>query len=306
MYEFDKLISSIDSQVTTDQRDTEIVYNPSSPSYFDINRFIDNIRKKSLEENRAYFENSHFINAYDITSSCIRQTVYRLLKVPVVIKEDVWLPVSFRAKLGKAIHDFIQSNYEFTEVEISMRVPSIRISLRIDALINNNVLVEIKSLPFKDYIKVVKTKTPRISDFKQMVLYKYILENYLSEIKQTPVSNNKVKPKLDNYNIQYFQLIYVAHDVLSSDFSTYSEMMKYISNFKKIVDSRHNQFFFISSLDFDLSSLNLESYVSEIVEKISEINKFVSSNKIPPINHKFIDKKQCYFCQFSQICSKDS
>lgn len=304
---FDDLISSISTIVdeqSNEKEKVDVQVDKPSVSMFNIDQFVDFIKQASIEDNRRFFNESKYIIASDITNSCIRQTVFRLLKVPTTIREDVWLPVRFRSYLGKAIHSFIQDHYNFSEIEVSMRVPSINVSLRIDAIINNNVLVEVKSLPFKDYVNIVKSRSPRFGDFKQLTLYKYIIENYLDEIKSVPLDEIRTQPpKLDSYNIDTFQIIYVAHDVISTDFESISDMYKYISWFKKVVNSKDNQFYFICCLDFKLDSIpNLNGLIDEIKEHIKEINYYVNNSTIPPMNHKFVNKKMCYFCQYGQIC----
>jgi len=61
-----------------------------------------------------------------------------------------------RSTIGTAIHDFVQSNTnQFTESEVSLKIPSIKFSGRLDNLIGPNILVEIKSCTYSDYEKLL-------------------------------------------------------------------------------------------------------------------------------------------------------
>jgi len=96
---------------------------------------------------------------------------------------DKWLPILLRSTIGTAIHEFIQSNTnQFTEGEVSLKIPSIKFSGRLDNLIGPNILIEIKSCTYADYEKIIRTRKPRVSDFYQAIVYKYILENILMRL----------------------------------------------------------------------------------------------------------------------------
>jgi len=50
------------------------------------------------------------------------------------------------AHVGNAIHDFIQKKYNFTGTEVSLESTQHRIHCRVDALIDNQIVVEIKTV----------------------------------------------------------------------------------------------------------------------------------------------------------------
>jgi hypothetical protein len=160
---------------------------------FDVAIFAQEVASKAENKNRVYAEVASNINAYDIADNCIRQIVYKLTQTPVKSFGDKWLPLSFRSTLGSACHDFIQGiSTQFTESEISLKVPSIRFSGRLDNLIGYNVLVEIKSCTYNDYKKIIRDQKPRLADFYQVMTYKYVLENHLEEAKKPEIKTRTV------------------------------------------------------------------------------------------------------------------
>ncbi len=304
MSDYDFLLNNLqNSPCIIPSRPTETICSPVG-QLFTIDNFITNVYNKSLEKNKSMMEESKHINAYDIAKNCIREIVYRLQKHPVEVSADNWLPLKFRAMIGSAIHDFIQTNYPFTENEISLRVPSLKTSVRIDSLINNDILVEIKGLPFKDYDQVLRKNQPRSDDFLQAVLYKYLIENHLSEIKSVDPSLLRSQlPQLNKYKIDTIQFIYVAHDLISSDISSIKQAFEIVDNLKKILNSKKNQFYFISVLNINVKDLDLVPYYDYITKKIKKINDHIDSNTIPDNNDEFLDGN-CYFCQYRRVCSK--
>ena len=151
---------------------------------FDIEVFAEELRRKSENKNRGYLTAAKNINAYDVANNCIRQIVYKLSGTPIKSYADRWLPIFLRTALGSAVHNFLQENTkQFTEQEVSLKVPSLKFSGRLDALIGNNILIEIKSMPYDEYEKAIRTNTPRNKDFIQALLYVYMLENHIDEIK---------------------------------------------------------------------------------------------------------------------------
>ena len=170
---------------------------------FCVQEFINTIKVKSSEKNINYIENSENMNAYDIAHQCIRIPYFRIKKYPVANYENSWLPIEFRARFGNAAHDMLQDySTTFTETEACLKVPSLKLSVRLDAVINNDVVVEIKSCAYADYAKIISSKKPRIHDFQQAILYKYLLENHLDEIKQQKPTRSGSIPKLDKYDIK--------------------------------------------------------------------------------------------------------
>jgi len=272
---------------------------------FDIEDFLTDLARASHSRNKRYLGQATNINGYDIATNCIRQIMFKLLNTPIESYCDSWLPVMMRANLGSAMHDFIQDNSKsFTEWECSMKVPSIRSSVRLDNLINDNVLVEIKSCTYTDYDKIIRTRRPRDADFYQAMFYRYLLHDHLAEIKSQPEANLRTPaPKLEKYNIDTIQLIYAAHDLLSSESGSISEALKHASAVKKILNSKYNQFYYITAITIDLNSIDTKPYEDFIKEKVQTINYFLEQNKIPGMDNKFV-KNSCFFCLYKKVCKR--
>lgn len=305
-YEKEKIEQEKESQDNTyinDYPATNFI-DDTQPRLFDLQTFGDELYHKSTVRNKNYREYASNINAYDVAVNCIRTVVFKLLKTPITSYADKWLPVGMRSTVGNAIHDFIQLNSEqFTEKEACLKIPSIRFSGRLDGLINDNVLVEIKSVPFKDYKKIIKQNKPRTDDFYQTMCYKYVLENFTSEAKDPSIqTRNGVKPKLDNYKIKFIQFVYVAHDLIAHDIEDLNEALKIIEQLKSLLKSKTNQFYFITQLSINVEQCN--DYEEFIKNKLSSVNYYLNNNKIPPMSDPFIDKKKCFFCPYQQVCRK--
>jgi len=271
---------------------------------FDIELFSEEIKQKSEKENKLRNFYSQTINGYSIGHDCIGSTVLTIQNYPIKSFAHKWLPIVMRAALGNAVHDFIQKNSnQFSEQERSIKVPSIRCSVRLDCLISNNILVEIKSCTYDDYQKILKSETPRIGDFYQTLMYKYLLENYLQEAKSQPLNTLRTSPpSLDKYNIEKLQFIYVAHDILSSDVESFSQCINIVKQVKKILNSKNNKFFFITTLVIDLKNINIEPHLLYVKNKIDRINWYIDNNKIPDSNDEFVDTKKCFFCLYNYNC----
>lgn len=292
---------NFNNQITeTENKDVVIPKNVGVP--FNIQKYCDEVRQKSEEKNRIYQYYAENISGYSIATECIGTTVFKILNYPVEDFSNKWLPIVMRASLGKAVHDTIQENTDqFTEQECSMKVPSIRTSVRLDGLISNNVLVEIKSCTYDDYRKILREQTPRISDFYQVMMYKYIIENYLDECKQQ-TNTRTPPPQLDEYNIDTLQFIYVAHDIMTADVESFSECMKIVKDVKKLLKSKNNQFFFMTSLVLDTNQFDTTPYIDFIKNKIERINWYIDHNKFPTIEDEFVDTKKCFFCLYNNNC----
>jgi len=279
------------------------VYEP-----FNIEIFTKELHERSSIKNQLYREATQNINAYDLATNCIRDIVYKLLNTPVESFADKWLPILLRSTLGTAIHNFIQDNSDqFTEREISLKIPSKRVSIRLDNLIGSNILVEIKSLPYSEYEKIIRSCRPRIGDFYQTMAYKYFLENFLDEIKsygsEVIKSGKKINlPLLDKYDIQKVQFIYVAHDVTATDVESFDEIIERIRQLKKLLNSKSNTFFFITTLVVDVTNNIADPYIDYIRKKLDRINYYLDNGKIPGDDDEFVDKKKCFFCLYKKLC----
>lgn len=304
------LLSDIEETVENVEKSEPTISEPqpqtTENALFTVENFIRDLKRVSIENNRNIYDDSQYMNAYDVASNCIREIVFKLLKYPIKDYTHAWLPILLRSTIGKAVHDFIQSNSTvFTEQECSLKVPSIRVSGRVDCLINDNVLVEIKSCTYADYHKILTTQKPRIADFYQVLLYKYLLENHLPEIQSQPRDTLRSDPpKLKKYNIDKVQFIYVAHNIFSQSVTSVNQALQYVSQLKKALKSRYNKFHFIAVLNIDLKSINMEEYLEYMLSKIRSVNMYLESNKLPGIDDHFVDTKKCYFCMFQNVCKE--
>lgn len=270
---------------------------------FDTSIFNEELREKSEVKNKNFSKFSKNINAYSISSECICAVIMKILGYPIKSFADKWLPLVMRGTIGSAIHDVIQDNTkQFTEVECSMKVPSIRFSGRIDGIIGNNILCEIKSCTYSDYEWIIKNQAPRKADFYQLIAYKYIIENYLKEIQNGESKLRTPPPKLDKYEIDTIQFIYVAHDLCSADVDSIKDAFYIVDHTKKMFKSKYNQFYFMTSLVLDTNCFNVEKYIGFVKEKIELINYYVEHNKLPTESDKYIDKKKCFFCMYKDSC----
>ena len=269
---------------------------------FDLQYFCNEIREKSIKDNKAYHAYASNISGYSIASECIGTTVLKILSYPVEDFSNSWLPLIMRSCLGKSVHDVIQENSDqFTEQECSMKIPSIRTSVRLDGLIGNNVLVEIKSCTYDDYRKILKSQAPRTADFYQCMFYKYIIENYLEEC-QKQTNTRTPPPALNKYDIDTLQFIYVAHDIMASDVESFSECVKIVKDVKKMLKSKHNQFFYMTSVVLNIEDFDTTPYMDFIKRKVERINYYIDNNKIPTQDDEFIDTKKCFFCLYYKSC----
>lgn len=278
---------------------------PTSPvKLFDVQDFIQVLADNSAVKNEKAKTYSNSINSYDVAHNCIREVIFKILNYPVESYRDVWLPIMLRAFLGNAIHDFIQTNYpHFTETEISVKVPSIRASTRMDCLINNNVLVEIKSCTYDDYYKIIKNQRPRDPDFYQTIYYKYLLENHLQEA-QAQQGTRSAVPQHPFYKIDTIQVVYVAHDLASAECKSMAECIKVAKEVKQMLNSKINHFHFITAITLDLKAIDVTPYEQWIVGKVNDINKYLDNKTIPPMNNPYINSAGCHFCMYKKVCAQ--
>lgn len=271
---------------------------------FDVDGFVEDVKAKSEEVNKKIADNTIMINSYAIAHDCIRESFFKINNYPAKSYQHSYVPLMLKATLGNGVHDFIQTNSSvFTELETSVKVPSIRVSCRMDALINDDVIVEIKSCTFKDFETILKQQKPRDADFLQVTLYKYLLENHLEEAKQQ-TNTRTPPPQLNKYDIKYFQFIYVANDILAADSENISAALNDVSRVKKVLNSKYNQFYFINTVTIDLSTFNITPHYNWIVTKINTLNNYLNNNKIPPMNDPYINSKGCFFCIYKDICNQ--
>ena len=241
-------------------------YNESNVNPFSVDKLTNLIFNKLSKQ---YYND--LFNSTDILE-CFQKSVFKKDKVPIpsIMNQNNFLKLEFKKLLGNAIHKFIQENYsDFTEIELKLIVPSINVSIRLDALIGNSILIEIKSCESKKYHEIISS-TFREKDLLQALLYKYVLENYYDEIKKS------TNLKYINYDIKTIQLIYICND-----FGTL----------------QNNEFIKIFTLD--LSKLDITKQIDDIKQRITFLNN-QSTDKID----FFLKKDECIYCNWNKLCDK--
>lgn len=276
-------------------------------TFFDIEKFSNELKDQSIIKNKKRLSRkSQNITGYDICNTCIQQILFKLRNTPLEAYADPWLPIVMRTEIGNAAHLFLQNHTtQFTEIEANLKVPSIKFYGKADFLIGSDVLGEIKTCTYSDYKQILKNNKPREKDYLQAMTYVYMLENYLDEIKSDSTHIHQdagVKPKLDKYNIDYIQFVYIAHDIVSADIESMIEMNKIVKEVKSQLNSKRNPFFFITSLVLKLSEEDKEKIFSFIKRKIEAIHQYYDSNKNPLINDEFVDHSNCFFCPYNTLC----
>lgn len=279
--------------------------NESSNNYrkFAIDTFVKEMKDNSITSNKSRYSTTRF-NAYDIASNCIRNVLFRIYKTPLNSYEDTWLPVKLRTTIGSACHDFLQSSKIFTEKEVYLRIPSKNISVKIDGLIDKNVLVEIKTCAYDDFDEIHRTNAPRIKDMYQAFLYRHLLENYLEESISQDVSDKQYNiPKHEKYDIKAIQFIYICNELLSMHDTSIEDDVKFSREIKKKYSSKRNPFWFIKVITVE----NLDNYSSitnHLVDKLNSLNEFFNKNMMPNMQNKYVDKSGCFFCLYKDVCKK--
>jgi hypothetical protein len=177
-------------------------------------------------------------------------------------------------------------------------------SVKIDCLTGLNTVVEIKTCSYADYAKILKSNNARVEDFYQALLYRYLLENYIDEAKQQDIDLKKYNlPVHDKYDITTIQMIYVCHELFSSDYSSLDQAVAESKELKKQLNTKYNYMWFIKAINYDMTAADYSSHIAMLADKIKVSNEFIQSNTIPPLNHKYVDKKKCFFCLYKKNCS---
>ena len=291
-----------DSWVLPAEKTIEEVDN--NISLFDIQEFGRELYEKSAKKNKARaLRPNQNITGYDIAHSCIQSVLFKLRNTPIRNYADSWLPIFMRTEVGSAVHNFIQGNTkQFSETEVNLRVPSIGFYGKIDYLVGNSVLGEIKTCTYEDYRSILNKQQPRDKDFLQAFTYYYILKNHLAEAREAEVSKRcGEKPHLEAYDIQRLQFLYISHDLISSQAESYSEMMEAVRQLKRNLDSKKNPFFFITSVVVDLTPEIEEKYFDFIRGKFEDIHTYMRTSTNPTEGSRYLTQ-DCFFCPYKSIC----
>lgn len=280
----------------------------SSP-LFETRAFKELVRQDSISRNKSYASNSVNIGGYDIAHNCMKTTLFRMLGFQPTNYANSWLPLGFRAALGTATHNYIQDlslGKIFTECEVCLKVPSKRISMRLDALINDETLVEIKSCSYTDYKKILTSNKPRLGDLHQAIFYRWLLQNHLEEMKKQEPTRGGIRPTLNDYsNIKYIQMIYICHELISAESDTMRDAIKYATSIRKLAkkESGISDFWFIAPLAISTQSFDIKSHENYLVNKLEELLKYLELKQLPPDDHPYVDNTKCFFCQFKDQCN---
>jgi len=291
---FDK--SNVEKIVSRKQE--EIKADPDVLPRFTVDGFEEYLRQ-SIEEEKRRGKN---ITAYDIAKECIRKTVFRILGFPMEGIKFHWLPVTLRAEIGNAVHKYVQTKYKgFTEKELTLIVPSKNVWMRADCLIGPTNIIEIKTCSYDEYSGILEKEKPRGADLYQVLIEKYLLENFGNEINENLLKRGK-QLRYSDYKIDYLQFIYVCNELFSAD-KTIDESVRDAKLMKEKLKIGGG-FWFMKVIDIDLKRVNLQKYEERVVSKLNDINRFLRTNNAPPINNEFVDKTQCPFCPWKITCDK--
>lgn len=285
--------------------ETSELSNNDELKFFDIQEFGRELYSKSEMKNKERLSRpSQNITGYDIAHNCIMQVLFKLRNTPIRNYADSWLPIFMRTEVGSAVHNFIQGNTnQFTETEVNLKIPSIRFYGKIDYMIGSNVLGEIKTCTYSDYKTIVNQQKPREKDFLQAFTYFYMLKNHLDEARSAEIYHGMGdKPKLDAYDVRKMQFLYIAHDIISSQAESYSEMMEYVKIVKQNLNSKKNSFFFITSLVVDLTDDIIDTYSTYVRNKFDDIHHYMNTMTSPSRESRFVNTKNCFFCPYKEIC----
>ena len=285
--------------VSEEKKDSEF-------NFFNIQQFGQELYNKSETRNRERaMRLTQNITGYDIAHNCLQQVLFKLRNTPLKNYADSWLPIFMRTEVGSAVHNFIQNNTsQFTETELNLKVPSIGFYGKIDYMIGDNVLGEIKTCTYSDYKWIIRHQKPREKDFLQAFTYHYVISNYIDEILDPSITIRSymgLKPKLPKYNITKLQFLYIAHDIISSHAETYTEMMEIIQTVKKNLNSKNNPFFFMTSVVVDLDEDLINKTYEYIRGKFDDIHHYMQTRTNPTEENQYI-KNDCFFCPYRQVC----
>ena len=99
--------------------------------------------------------------------------------------------------------------------------------------------------------------------------------------------------------------MYIAHDIISSnETESLTDARKRITELKRQVRSKNNQFFFISAVTLDINDEVKEPVFKYIKDKISDIHHYMNTNTNPDKDSRFVqaNPRGCMFCLYNEIC----
>jgi len=180
--------------------------------------------------------------------------------------------------------------------------------MRLDAMINDDTIVEIKSCSYADYSKIMRTRSPRTGDFYQVVFYRWLLQNHLAEIKQQKPTHGGTLPSLPNYdNVKNIVLLYVCHELIAGDDNeSMAEAVKFGTNLRRYAKKENpgpNDFWFILPLTIKTDDIDIAGYEKHLTDKLDAILEHYYAKKIPDMSNPYVDTSKCFFCGFKSICN---
>jgi len=280
------------------------------PPLFEVSAFRKIVKEESHNKNKTYAGSAvGRISGYSIGHDCIRTTLFKMLNYNITDYSANWLPLGFRAALGTTVHSYIQDLVDgklFSECELTLKVPSLHLSMRLDAVINDETIVEIKSCSYADYSKMLRSRIPRTGDFYQVIFYRYLLRNHLAEIKKQKPSHGGKIPGLDKYNLRYIQMLYLCHEIIAGDSNeSMSEAVKFAASLRKYAkqETGYSDFWFMLPLTIDTEQIDIEKYETHLINKMNSILEHYEAKKIPDFSNPYTDTSKCFFCAFKQICN---
>ena len=89
---------------------------------------------------------------------------------------------------------------------------------------------------------------------------------------------------------------------MASDIESLSEAIACVDHVKKVLNSKHNTFYFCSNMLLDLENYDLTAHMAYITGKIQRVNYYLDNNLDIAEDDEYIDKNACFFCLYPQIC----
>jgi len=81
---------------------------------------------------------------------------------------------------------------------------------------------------------------------------------------------------------------------MATDVESFGEILNKIKELKRLLNSKSNSFFFMTTLVIDTINDVAEKYLEYVENKIKYINYYIDNNIIPPADDPFIDKSACF------------
>lgn len=251
----DELFTDDEKQKTEEEKNEEVETIKEEPK-IDI---PERITQENLEEflKKYYEEKQKELDSYQKENVSITDLISCIRKVYFDFKNTERRPTyiypygEIVTEIGNVTHQILQKRIPCTDKEEKIKLTeefAFPISFRMDIHLNENTLIEIKS------IESLPDK-PKKEHAKQAILYAYFLNKYRG------------------YNFNLVQLLYISRGKVKA----------------KIFDIEINE----SIL------MKVENMVNGYIDTLKE---HIDMNVPPPLTNKYVDKSQCFFCDYNYIC----